>query len=56
MKVLTLLIVAGLGILLLASVAAATPGARSGGEAFPGRNGELVFAVTNRSRYYPICT
>ena len=47
------LVGAGLGITLLASVAAATPGARSGGDAFPGRNGELVFAVTNRSSYYP---
>jgi Tol biopolymer transport system component len=51
--VITLLIGCALGTLLLASVAAATPGARSGGDAFPGRSGELVFAVTNRSRYYP---
>jgi TolB protein len=47
------LIGAALGILLLACVAAAAPSAESSGEAFPGRNGELVFAVTNRSRYYP---
>jgi Tol biopolymer transport system component len=42
-----------LATMLLASVAAAAPGAKLGGDAFPGRNGELVFAVTNRSRYYP---
>jgi hypothetical protein len=41
-----------LGFMLLASVAAAIPDAKSGGDAFPGRNGELVFAVTNRSRYW----
>jgi Tol biopolymer transport system component len=47
------LIGAALGILLVASVAAAAPSVESGSGAFPGRNGELVFAVTNRSSYYP---
>lgn len=42
-----------LGTMLVTSDAAAVPSARSGGDAFPGRNGELVFAVTNRSSYYP---
>jgi TolB protein len=36
-----------------ANAAGAAPNARSGGDAFPGTNGELVFAVANRSRYYP---
>jgi TolB protein len=44
---------AALGIMLLASAASAAPDWKSGGAAFPGRNGELVFAVTNRSSYYP---
>jgi Tol biopolymer transport system component len=47
------LIGAALGFMLLASVAAATPGARLGGDAFPGRNGELVFAIARRDHYYP---
>jgi TolB protein len=37
--------------MLLASVAAAAPGARSRGDAFPGRNGELVFAVAGGGYY-----
>lgn len=48
-----LLIVAALTMMLVASGAAAAPGAKSGSAAFPGRNGEIVFAVANRSRYYP---
>jgi hypothetical protein len=39
------LIGAALGILLVASVAAAAPGANSGGDAFPGANGELESAA-----------
>ena len=47
-----LLIGAALGILLVASAAAAAPSAKSEGDAFPGRNGEIVFAVAGRG-YYP---
>lgn len=49
----TVLVGMALGTMLVTSAAAAVPSAKSGGDAFPGRNGELVFAVTNRSRYYP---
>lgn len=51
-KMRTPVIGAALGILLLASVATAAPGVTSGGDSFPGRNGELVFAVAGRG-YYP---
>ena len=37
-----------LGILLLASVGAAAPGSKWGGDAFPGRNGEIVFSLGGR--------
>lgn len=41
-----------LGILLLASVGAAAPGGKWGGDAFPGRNGEIVFSLGGRD-YFP---
>jgi TolB protein len=41
-----------LATMLLASVAAAAPGAKAGGDAFPGRNGEIVFASV-RSAHGP---
>jgi TolB protein len=40
-----------LATMLLASVAAAAPDAKARGDAFPGRNGEIVFAVGGRQ--YP---
>jgi TolB protein len=47
-------VLAGLALATtLVASAAAAPGAKLGGDAFPGRNGELVFAATNRSSYYP---
>lgn len=47
----TLFAGSALATMLLASVATAAPDAKSGGDAFPGRNGEIVFAVERRQQY-----